>query len=176
MTTSGQRYRGYSKEGGGTLLKRKNFQKGGLNLKGRVYTHFSSVSTFTTVHWSAYNFVNSFILFISLALKFLFIVGCFHFLFLLQISSKISFNYLRSGIIHASISSVFFKKNFMVPFYGWGSIASRLEPLRGGSFQFIPSNSLVNLELKWLYCVERFNNPFRLLTTSLITSILVEMT
>ena len=25
------------------------------------------------------------------------------------------------------------KKNFMAPFYGWGSTASRLEPLRGGS-------------------------------------------
>ena len=26
-----------------------------------------------------------------------------------------------------------FKKNFMAPFYGWGSTVSRLEPLRGGS-------------------------------------------
>ena len=25
------------------------------------------------------------------------------------------------------------KKNFMAPFYGWGSTASRLEPLQGGS-------------------------------------------
>ena len=25
------------------------------------------------------------------------------------------------------------KKNFMTPFYGWGSTASRLEPVRGGS-------------------------------------------
>ena len=25
------------------------------------------------------------------------------------------------------------KTNFMAPFYGWGSTASRLEPLRGGS-------------------------------------------
>ena len=30
------------------------------------------------------------------------------------------------------------KKNFiMVPFHGWGSTASRLEPLRGGSLLFI---------------------------------------
>ena len=29
------------------------------------------------------------------------------------------------------------KKNFMAPFYGWGSTASRLEPLRGGSLLFI---------------------------------------
>ena len=26
-----------------------------------------------------------------------------------------------------------YKKNFMAPFYGWGSTASRLEPLWGGS-------------------------------------------
>ena len=29
-----------------------------------------------------------------------------------------------------------FKKNFMAPFYGRGSTASRLEPLRGGSLLF----------------------------------------
>ena len=26
--------------------------------------------------------------------------------------------------------------NFMAPFYGWGSTASRLQPLRGGSLLF----------------------------------------
>ena len=26
--------------------------------------------------------------------------------------------------------------NFMAPFYGWGSTASRLEPLQGGSLLF----------------------------------------
>ena len=26
--------------------------------------------------------------------------------------------------------------NFMIPFYGWGSTALRLEPLRGGSLLF----------------------------------------
>ena len=31
---------------------------------------------------------------------------------------------------------VLLKKNFMAPFYGWGSTASRLEPLRGGSLLF----------------------------------------
>ena len=40
----------------------------------------------------------------------------------------------------ASTASVNFffkkKKNFMAPFYGWGSTASRLEPLRGGSLLF----------------------------------------
>ena len=30
----------------------------------------------------------------------------------------------------------FLKKNFMTPFYGWGSTASRLEPLQGGSLLF----------------------------------------
>ena len=36
------------------------------------------------------------------------------------------------------------KRNFMAPFYGWGSTASRLEPLRGGSLLFttkFPKNS-----------------------------------
>ena len=28
------------------------------------------------------------------------------------------------------------KKNFTAPFHGWGSTASRLEPLRGGSLLF----------------------------------------
>ena len=32
--------------------------------------------------------------------------------------------------------SRFLKKNFMAPFYGWGSIDSRLVPLRGGSLLF----------------------------------------
>ena len=29
-----------------------------------------------------------------------------------------------------------FKKNFMAPFYGWGSTASRLQPPRGGTLLF----------------------------------------
>ena len=28
------------------------------------------------------------------------------------------------------------KKNFLTPFYGWGSTAPKLEPLRGGSLIF----------------------------------------
>ena len=28
------------------------------------------------------------------------------------------------------------QKNFMAPFYGWGSTASRLQPLQGGSLLF----------------------------------------
>ena len=41
--------------------------------------------------------------------------------------------------------------NFIAPFYGWGSIASRLEPLRGGSLLFttkfpeIPGTHFINL-------------------------------
>ena len=31
---------------------------------------------------------------------------------------------------------MYLKKNCMAPFYGWGSTASRLEPLRGGSLLF----------------------------------------
>ena len=43
------------------------------------------------------------------------------------------------------------KKNFMAPFYGWGSTASRLEPLREGSLLFttkfpdIPSTHFTDL-------------------------------
>ena len=43
-------------------------------------------------------------------------------------------------------------KNFMVPFYGWGSTASKLEPLWGGSLLFpnkfpeIPGTHFINLE------------------------------
>ena len=42
------------------------------------------------------------------------------------------------------------KKNFMAPFYGWGSTASRLEPLQGGSLLFTKNflqklSTLVNL-------------------------------
>ena len=37
------------------------------------------------------------------------------------------------------------KKNFMPPFYGWGSTSSRLEPLRGGSLVFT-TKSESNLE------------------------------
>ena len=43
------------------------------------------------------------------------------------------------------------KKNFMAPFYGWGSTASRLEPLRGGSlllttkFPEIPGTHFIDL-------------------------------
>ena len=43
------------------------------------------------------------------------------------------------------------KKKFMAPFYGWGSTASRLQPLRGGSLLFtiqfpeIPGTHFINL-------------------------------
>ena len=33
------------------------------------------------------------------------------------------------------------KKKIMAPFYGWGSTASRLEPLRGGSLLFTTNTS-----------------------------------
>ena len=44
-----------------------------------------------------------------------------------------------------------YKKNFMAPFYGWGSTASSLEPLRGGSLLFttkfpeIPGTHFIDL-------------------------------
>ena len=34
------------------------------------------------------------------------------------------------------ISLFFLNLNFMTPFYGWGSTAARLKPLRGGSLLF----------------------------------------
>ena len=36
-----------------------------------------------------------------------------------------------------AVRSEFFLKNFMAPFYGWGSTTSRLQPLRGGSLQHL---------------------------------------
>ena len=44
-----------------------------------------------------------------------------------------------------------YKKKFMAPFYGWGSIVSRLESLRGGSLLFttkspeIPGTHFIDL-------------------------------
>ena len=35
-----------------------------------------------------------------------------------------------------SLNILLFLKNFMAPFYGWGSTASKLEPLQGGSLLF----------------------------------------
>ena len=42
--------------------------------------------------------------------------------------------HLLSLLIYYSAFLLF--KNFMATFYGWGSTASRLEPLRGGSLLF----------------------------------------
>ena len=53
--------------------------------------------------------------------------------------------------IHSFLIRPYFKINFMAPFYGWGSIASRLEPLWGGSLLFttkfpnIPGTHFTNL-------------------------------
>ena len=47
---------------------------------------------------------------------------------------------------------IYRKKNFMAPFYGWGSTASRLQPLRLGSLLFtiqfpeIPGTYFIDLE------------------------------
>ena len=56
-------------------------------------------------------------------------------------------------VVTESFISNFLKKtqNFMAPFYGWGSTASRPEPLRGGSLLFttkfpdIPGTHFINL-------------------------------
>ena len=39
------------------------------------------------------------------------------------------------------------KKNFMNPFYGWGSNASRLKPFQGGSLLFLISQKFMVLIL-----------------------------
>ena len=57
------------------------------------------------------------------------------------------------GSFCVMISSVEYlkKNNFMAPFYRWGSTASRLQPLRGGSLVFtiqfpeIPGTHFINL-------------------------------
>ena len=60
--------------------------------------------------------------------------------------------------VHAflSRSALVLKKNFMASFYGWGSTASRLEPLRGDSLLFttkspkIPGTHFIDLRrMKW---------------------------
>ena len=51
-------------------------------------------------------------------------------------------------------SPVLIKNNFMAPFYGWGSTASRLEPLQGGSLFFTTSSQkflLLILSTKTLF-------------------------
>ena len=60
--------------------------------------------------------------------------------------------YLLVLQVFYSVFSVFKKlKNFMAPFYGWGSTASRLEPLRVGSLLFtikfpdIPGTHFIDL-------------------------------
>ena len=43
------------------------------------------------------------------------------------------------------------KKNFMAPFYGWGSTVSRLEPLQEAVY-FLPEDFCLNLKyLGWQY-------------------------
>ena len=34
----------------------------------------------------------------------------------------------------------------MAPFYGWGSTASRLEPLRGGTYHEVPGTHFIDLK------------------------------
>ena len=47
-------------------------------------------------------------------------------------------------------------QNFMAPFYGWGSTAPRLEPLRGGSLLFTTKFS----EILWSLFPEEFKTEF----------------
>ena len=57
------------------------------------------------------------------------------------------------------------KKNFMAPYYGWGSTASRLEPLRGDSLFFTtkfpetPGTHFFDLGRRKIYKSEEFPPP-----------------
>ena len=51
-------------------------------------------------------------------------------------TKQFSVNSHRKFHCQYQASKHFKKKNFMVPFYGWGSTALRLEPLQGGSLLF----------------------------------------
>ena len=67
-----------------------------------------------------------------------------------QVFIKISFSRGRDFL---TTYSNLVKKNFMAPLYGWGSTASRLEPLRGGSLLFttkFPVNLISTIKLTWL--------------------------
>ena len=81
---------------------------------------------------------------------------CFFFNCLLCIKTWISLGpflvYHRYYLeMELSLGSLLKKENFMAPFYGWGSTASKLEPLRGGSLLFttkfpeIPGTHFINL-------------------------------
>ena len=58
---------------------------------------------------------------------------------------------LHSILLKFQMLIIYNFKNFMAPFYGWGSTASRLEPLRGGSLLFtiqfleIPGTHFIDL-------------------------------
>ena len=49
-------------------------------------------------------------------------------------------------ILNAQVMEKLLKKNFMAPFNGWGSTASRLQPLRGGSLLFTTQFPEIPLE------------------------------
>ena len=62
------------------------------------------------------------------------------------------FSFLSSYFSFIFLANSKKKQNFMAPFYGWGSTASRLEPLRGGSLLFttkfpeVPGTHFIDLE------------------------------
>ena len=53
-----------------------------------------------------------------------------------QYPHKFSFGLFFSSPVKSPKVNLNLKKNFMAPFYGWGSTASRPEPLRRGSLLF----------------------------------------
>ena len=73
-----------------------------------------------------------------------------HLVLLIEYSTEVS-KVFQNFITLKSFSLQINFLNFMAPFYGWGSTASRLEPLRGGSLLFttkfpeIPGTHFIDL-------------------------------
>ena len=57
----------------------------------------------------------------------------------MRIFLSLSFEESKSSL---QSENVLKKKNFMAPFSGWGSTASRIEPLRGGSLHKFENNKM----------------------------------
>ena len=60
----------------------------------------------------------------------------YNFQYIPTISTKYFISFFTSNIFYISYILYLFKKKFVAPFYGWGSTASKLELLRGGSLLF----------------------------------------
>ena len=75
-----------------------------------------------------------------MVITWLFFTKKFHLLLKETLSVSHIFIHITRQFTHSQLFGYiwisFFKKNFTAPFYGWGSTASRLEPIQGGSLLF----------------------------------------